>query len=241
MVYSRLARPLLACKWMGHPMGSVQRMKDTAPPPGSRRRVDAQRNRERVLAAARIHLDAGEVELPMNTIARTAGVGVATAYRHFPNRRLLLEALADAGLVGMVVDIAGVNPGLEPAAAVSAAVLCLVHGHRADPAVAAVLTDSEPESSRAQQLCADVDAAVGRLLDRRDIAAALRAPASPTLLRALAVGVAAAVTGGIGRDQQSALVATVAAGLLQRPAVSRAVRYADVPFDRRYRPMTPAS
>ena len=57
-------------------------------------RADAARNRTRVLEVARELLETGDDTLPMNTIAKRAGVGVGTVYRHFPNRQVLLESLA---------------------------------------------------------------------------------------------------------------------------------------------------
>ncbi|GGL94630.1 TetR family transcriptional regulator [Streptomyces fumigatiscleroticus] len=56
-------------------------------------RKDAQRNRERVLAAAReVYAEQG-VEAPLDVIARRAGVGNATLYRRFPDRAALVEAV----------------------------------------------------------------------------------------------------------------------------------------------------
>ena len=59
-------------------------------------RRDAQRNRDAIVAAARqVFCDHG-LEAPLEEIARQAGVGIATLYRHFPNRAALLDAvLAD--------------------------------------------------------------------------------------------------------------------------------------------------
>jgi AcrR family transcriptional regulator len=56
------------------------------------RRKDAQRNREAILAAAR-ELFAECADVPMYEIARRAGVGQATLYRNFPDRRDLAAAL----------------------------------------------------------------------------------------------------------------------------------------------------
>jgi AcrR family transcriptional regulator len=56
------------------------------------RRKDAQRNRETILAAAR-ELFAESAEVPMCEVARRAGVGQATLYRNFPDRRSLASAL----------------------------------------------------------------------------------------------------------------------------------------------------
>jgi AcrR family transcriptional regulator len=55
-------------------------------------RRDAQRNREAILAAAR-ELFAECADVPMYEIARRAGVGQATLYRNFPDRRNLAAAL----------------------------------------------------------------------------------------------------------------------------------------------------
>jgi AcrR family transcriptional regulator len=59
----------------------------------STRRADAERNRDKILAAARSAFADPEVELSMAEISRRAGVGMATLYRNFPGRRELLEAL----------------------------------------------------------------------------------------------------------------------------------------------------
>ena len=56
------------------------------------RRKDAQRNRDAILAAAR-ELFADSADVPMYEVARRAGVGQATLYRNFPDRRNLAAAL----------------------------------------------------------------------------------------------------------------------------------------------------
>ncbi|WP_194908730.1 TetR/AcrR family transcriptional regulator [Catenulispora rubra] len=56
-------------------------------------RSDALRNRESVLAAATRAFATSEAEPSMREIARQAGVGVATVYRHFPTREALVDAV----------------------------------------------------------------------------------------------------------------------------------------------------
>jgi AcrR family transcriptional regulator len=70
-------------------MGDSSRM--TGPDPGALR-ADARRNRERVLAAARAVFAEHGIDAPMATVARRAGVGVATLYRRFPTRDALVRA-----------------------------------------------------------------------------------------------------------------------------------------------------
>ena len=59
------------------------------------RRQDAQRNRAAILQAATEIVTGGGSGLPMPEIARRAGVGQATLYRHFPDRSALVEAVID--------------------------------------------------------------------------------------------------------------------------------------------------
>ncbi|HEY7073836.1 MAG TPA: helix-turn-helix domain-containing protein [Solirubrobacteraceae bacterium] len=56
-------------------------------------RADARRNRERVVAAARAVFAEHGRDAQMDDVARRAGVGVGTVYRHFPTKRALLIAL----------------------------------------------------------------------------------------------------------------------------------------------------
>jgi AcrR family transcriptional regulator len=57
------------------------------------KRADARRNYEKVLAAARAAFAEGGESTALEEIARRAGVGIGTLYRHFPTRQALLEAL----------------------------------------------------------------------------------------------------------------------------------------------------
>ena len=63
-------------------------------PPAKVQRADARRNRERVLDAARDQFAEHGLDAQMDHVARAAGVGVGTVYRHFPTKEALLEALA---------------------------------------------------------------------------------------------------------------------------------------------------
>ncbi|MFJ9695621.1 TetR/AcrR family transcriptional regulator [Kitasatospora sp. NPDC101183] len=56
-------------------------------------RADARRNRAKVLAAAREAFTAEGLAVPLDEIARRAGVGAGTVYRHFPTKEALFEAV----------------------------------------------------------------------------------------------------------------------------------------------------
>jgi AcrR family transcriptional regulator len=59
-------------------------------------RADAQRNRDHILDIAEQHFSEHGVTGSLEAIAKQAGVGVGTLYRHFPNREELLAALLSA-------------------------------------------------------------------------------------------------------------------------------------------------
>lgn len=56
-------------------------------------RADAIRNRERILEAAKAVFSAGGPEASLEAVARGAGLGIGTLYRHFPTREALFEAV----------------------------------------------------------------------------------------------------------------------------------------------------
>jgi AcrR family transcriptional regulator len=62
-------------------------------PKPKRLRVDAERNRAGLLDAARAAFASGHVPVTLEQVARDAGVGIGTLYRHFPTREALVEAL----------------------------------------------------------------------------------------------------------------------------------------------------
>lgn len=66
---------------------------DAGSRPGARAmRADARRNRDRLVEVALRAFSSGE-EVTLETIARQAGVGIGTLYRHFPTREALVETV----------------------------------------------------------------------------------------------------------------------------------------------------
>lgn len=65
-------------------------------------RADARRNREAVLAAADEVFSEEGLSAPIDEVARRAGVGVGTVYRHFPTKNALFEAIVMARVEAIV-------------------------------------------------------------------------------------------------------------------------------------------
>lgn len=83
-------------------------------------RADARRNYEGLLKAAREVLTERGSEAAMEEIAKRAGVGVGTLYRHFPRRIDLVEAVYREDVDGIVALATDVAERLEPWAALEA-------------------------------------------------------------------------------------------------------------------------
>jgi AcrR family transcriptional regulator len=71
----------------------MPKKKLSPPPPTRKPRADAERNRERILEAAKDVFTRDGAAASLDEIARRSGIGNATLYRHFPTRDALIEAV----------------------------------------------------------------------------------------------------------------------------------------------------
>ena len=85
-------------------MNDLPQVGESAVGPVRTPRADARRNRTRLLAAAEALFAAEGVEVPIDNIARRAGVGVGTLYRHFPTKEILFAAVVRDRLERLAVE-----------------------------------------------------------------------------------------------------------------------------------------
>src|ERR1700684_237612 len=71
----------------------TKKMREHSSSTARKPRADAVRNRELVLEAAKSVFSAGGPDASLEAVARRAGVGIGTLYRHFPTREALFEAV----------------------------------------------------------------------------------------------------------------------------------------------------
>ncbi|MFJ1708448.1 TetR/AcrR family transcriptional regulator [Kitasatospora sp. NPDC088346] len=159
-------------------------------------RADAARNRAKVLQVAREQLAAGDDSLQLNAIARLAGVGVGTVYRHFPNRHALVEALSAERFRELVGEA-------QAAAAAEDALSGLHHLLRFaldraldDAGFAAVLESATAAEAQTAAMKAELDGAVADLLDRARLDGVIRAGIAADDVRRLLCGIEHAVRSG---------------------------------------------
>jgi AcrR family transcriptional regulator len=156
-------------------------------------RADARRNRERLIAVAGEAFSEHGVGAPMDDIARRAGVGPGTLYRHFPTKEALLLAVyrSDVERIAERAKIlADELPPFEALAAWCREQLDYIsHRYGVGAAIKTMLgTDAE-----VLDICRNLmRSAIGDLLRRAQQAGEVRADADPiTVLRLVhAVGVA---------------------------------------------------
>ncbi|MEU1430768.1 helix-turn-helix domain-containing protein [Nocardia sp. NPDC005746] len=131
-----------------------------SPPPGGAR-ADARRSRARLLDTARAMFASDGVDVSFNEIARRAGVGPATLYRHFPRREDLIAAVVGTSLDEVTALASALDAEPDPAAALSQWIAALVaHIRRVRGLSEEILRALEvPDSPLAPHCAAALDAA----------------------------------------------------------------------------------
>ena len=77
-------------------------------------RADALRNRERILEEAKTAFTHAGSDVSLDDVARQAGVGVGTVYRHFPTREALLESVYRAEVGKLAEEARRLTESLPP-------------------------------------------------------------------------------------------------------------------------------
>jgi AcrR family transcriptional regulator len=150
-------------------------------------RADAVRNRDRVLEAARTVFSAGGPEASLETVARTAGVGIGTLYRHFPTREALFEAVYRREVQQLAELAKRLEEEAQPVEALRQWMRSFVKFVATKKGMSAALAFAVSKDSDLVSYSSDLLArAVGKLLSRAGTAGDIRDDISPEdLLRAL--------------------------------------------------------
>jgi len=152
-------------------------------------RADAARNRARVLEVAYETFAEEGLAVPIDEIARRAGVGAGTVYRHFPTKEALFEAIASNRVHHLIDRAAAFTEAEEPGGAFFAYLALLVDEGKADQGlvdalagigfdIAAAIPDAEKQFM----------AVLEDLLTRAQRAGAVRADIGVRDVKALMVG-----------------------------------------------------
>lgn len=178
------------------------------PEPQRRRRVDAQRNYDLLVAAARDVFHERGVEVPLDDIARRAGVGNATMYRHFPTRRELIIAVYSEEVAALCTRGQSLLAADLPGDALFSWLQGFIGHVSAKRELALSITDDRTgqRSALFDRWHHSMHTAASALLTRAQNAGAVRSDLDASELLALANGIALTTTDAIQAERLVLLV-----------------------------------
>jgi AcrR family transcriptional regulator len=176
-------------------------------------RADAQRNRERILVVAKKEFTRSGADASLEEIARQAGVGPGTLYRHFPTRDALIEPVYRNGVEELAAEAGRCAETMPPVDALRAWMLLFIEHIAAKQIIAPALNSVAGGSARLfegsrSQTQAAMDSLVQRAIRSGDLRKDIE---SSDLLRAL-IGVAHVRSGSDWQQSARRLVEILIAG-----------------------------
>jgi AcrR family transcriptional regulator len=183
-------------------------------------RADARRNQRRLLQAATDAFAAEGLSVPLDEIARRAGVGPGTLYRHFPTKEALFETVLHDRLQRLADDAQALRHAADPAAALLEFIDRLVAEAAPKRDLADALASAGAELNAAlTATAAHLRNEIGHLLARAQHTGAIRGDITTADLMALIAGVLLALRprpGGQADPQRT--IAVLRDGLRAAPA-----------------------
>ena len=178
-----------------------------------RLRADAARNRERILEVARQEFTRVGVNASLEEIARQAGVGPGTLYRHFPTRDALIEAVYRTEVAKLAAAAERFAEERPPMDALRAWMHLFVEHVAAKQIIAPALESVAGGSARLYAgTKAQVQGAMAKLVERAKASGEMRQEIDPVdLVRAL-IGLAHVTSGEEWKQSASRLVDLLIAG-----------------------------
>jgi AcrR family transcriptional regulator len=154
-------------------------------------RADARRNRQRLLDAAASVFAANGADVPIDVIAREAGVGPGTLYRHFPTKEALFEAVVMERFAQLTANAYALLDAPDPGSAfldyIEALVVQAADRHDLVDALRQAGVDMQSVKS---QVGSELRDAIDQLLRRAQDAGAVRTDIGIADLMALLGGIA---------------------------------------------------
>ncbi|MDI3409064.1 TetR/AcrR family transcriptional regulator [Streptomyces cavernicola] len=138
-------------------------------------RADARRNYDRLLAEGRAAFAEHGTDASLEDIARRAGVGIGTLYRHFPNRQALLSAVFEDAVCALLTRSRELLDDPQPCAALVEWLRAIVtHAGEYRGLSRALMSVSQDDSSALARCSAPMREAGGALLVRAQEAGSVR-------------------------------------------------------------------
>lgn len=142
--------------------------------PEPRLREDAARNRDAVLCAARSLFAERGINVPLEEIARCAGVGIATLYRRFPDRQALVRAVFEPKMRAYAAAAHAAVEASDPWDGFAGYVRTVCEMQAADAGFADVITLTFPATAELDRELRAATAGINGVVERAKAAGALR-------------------------------------------------------------------
>ncbi len=178
------------------------------------KRADARRNYDKLVAAAREVFSTDGTSAPLEEVARRAGVGIGTLYRHFPMRQALLEAVYLEEVEGMARAAAELSD-VPPWEALSQWLHRYVGFAATKRALNEALVDVDPDSDALQACRAVLLEAGTGLVERAQRAGVIRPDTTFADVGRMVSGIAMVPTAD--PEQQERMLSLALDGLRYRP------------------------
>ncbi|MEE1793559.1 helix-turn-helix domain containing protein [Streptomyces sp. BE308] len=159
--------------------GAISMSMSTARVPDRPMRADARRNHDRLVGEARTSFAEHGTDASLEDIARRAGVGIGTLYRHFPNRHALMNAVFQEALSALLERSRELAGAEQPCRALVEWLGAIVtHAGEYRGLAQALMSASRDETSALAQCHTPLREAGARLLSRAQESGAVRADVS---------------------------------------------------------------
>jgi AcrR family transcriptional regulator len=178
-------------------------------------RADSQRNRDHLLATAKAAFAESGADVALETIARKAGVGIGTLYRHFPTREALLAAVYRREVEQLAGSAEPLLAAHRPVEALRAWLNLLVDYMATKRVIAPVLSASPGEGQEAYAASGPaILSAMGRLTTAALESGDVRPDLSPEDLQRLVFGMTYGYTEPGWADSARRLIDVMMSGLM---------------------------
>jgi AcrR family transcriptional regulator len=182
-------------------------------------RADAERNKKRIVQAAREVFATAGLAAPIDEIAERAGVGTGTVYRHFPTKEALFEAVVIGRVEDLVEEARRLITSNDPQTAFFKLLSQLIqHGDGHKDLMDALDNQSFDIQKAVPGLLSEMWTAVGQLLEQAQQAGTVRRDVGLPHVQALVTAACTAIGQGSGDGLERVIWTVISDGLRPKDA-----------------------
>jgi AcrR family transcriptional regulator len=177
-------------------------------------RADAERNRRRVLEVGHRVFASEGLAVPIDEVARRAGLGVGTLYRHFPTKEALIAAIVVSKIEEVTAEARGLLESEKPSETLFAFLVRMIEGWSQKKDFMEALASAGIDLKEVARAKAELHAELGKLLEIAQAAGGVRRDISIREIIALIAGTFGSLERhGLSAKERDRMLAVVFDGL----------------------------